>query len=149
MNDQVQGPREFLLFVEAMLQLLTRHLSGGYGHRNGSGWFSRQELLTIIATLVLNAAPAPGHAIQRQRADNSLRLWATLLRVIPEHEGPMIEQSSTRWPVMLRRAFLSGLRYRTRKRWPHNPYPAATYSAKPADRAEVAVALGLPARTKT
>jgi len=47
------------------------------------------------------------------------------LKFIPEYEGATLEQSSRRWPVALRRRFVSALYYRTRKRWPYTPYRAA------------------------
>jgi hypothetical protein len=42
------------------------------------------------------------------------------------------------WPLPLRQAFASALRYRTQKRWPYTPYRATMNSCKQFDYAEVA-----------
>jgi hypothetical protein len=42
----------------------------------------------------------------------------TLLGIISNLEGDAIEHSSHRWPVSLRRRFISARYYRIRKRWP-------------------------------
>jgi hypothetical protein len=135
----------FWLFVEEMLQLLSRSLNCGSGRRSRS--FSRQDMLAIIAALVWNAAPHPDQAVQHRRPCG-LRLWATLLSIIPEREGATIERTSIRWPVTLRRRFLSGLHYRSQKRWPYTPYRAATHLGKPVDRAEMVAVFGLPAKMR-
>jgi hypothetical protein len=67
----------------------------------------------MIAALVLNAAPNPSQSMRRRRGARGLLLWGTLLSVIPEYEGAKLERTSIRWPVALRRRFLSGLYYRT------------------------------------
>jgi len=87
----------------------------------------------MIAALVWNAAPDPHQSVRHRRGPRGLRLWATLLSIIPEYEGATIERTSIRWPVTLRRRFLSGLHYRTQKRWPYTPYRAATHLGKPVE----------------
>lgn len=61
--------------------------------------------------------------------------------VTPLLEGPAIEQSSLRWPVSLRRRFVSALYYRTKKRWPCSPY--GTNLAMRTERREIAAIHGL------
>ena len=98
--------------------------------------FARQDVLAIIGALILNAAPNPNQSVRSRRGTRGMRLWGTLLSVISEHEGTTIEQTSIRWPVALRRRFLCGLYYRTRKRWPYTPYPEVTQLDMPVERSE-------------
>jgi hypothetical protein len=106
-----------------MLQLLTRRLNP-YSPQQTTGAvpFSRQDILQIITALIENAAPSGDRRIRCSRYSRGLILWAALLKVIPEGDGPAIEQSSLRWPVPLRRRLVSALYYRTKKRWPRSPY---------------------------
>src|SRR5579859_8128544 len=120
-----------------MLHLLTRSLNRCSRRNTGADSFSRQDVIAVIAGLVLNVAPNPDRSIQHRRCARGVRLWGTLLSVIPEYEGTTLERSSIRWPLALRRRFLSGLYYRTRKRSPYTPYRSATHLDKPAKRAEV------------
>ena len=115
--------RAFRQFVEDMLQLLTRRLNP-YSPQQTTGAvpFSRQDILQIITALIENAAPSGDRRIRCSRYSRGLILWAALLKVIPEGDGPAIEQSSLRWPVPLRRRLVSALYYRTKKRWPRSPY---------------------------
>jgi hypothetical protein len=85
---------------------------------------THRDILQIIAALILNAAPSSDPSVRSKRYARGLILWATLLKIIPEYEGATLEQSSRRWPVALRRRFVSALYYRTRKRWPYTPYRA-------------------------
>ena len=101
--------RAFRLFVEDMLQLLTRSLNSGSVYQGVVEPFSRQDVLAMITGLILNAAPNPNQTVRHRRRARGLRLWGTLLSVIPESEGARIERTSIRWPVALRRRFLSGL----------------------------------------
>jgi hypothetical protein len=133
--------RAFRQFVEDMLQLLTRCLNPG------SPWqttkpvpFSRQDILQIITALIENAAPSSDPRASRKRYSQGLVLWAALLKRIPEYEGSAIEQSSLRWPVSLRRRFVSARYYRTKKRWPYSPYGASF--GKRIDRREIAAIYG-------
>ena len=84
--------------------------------------FSRQDILQIIAYLVLHAAPSSDRSIRRRRYARGLVLWATLLKMIPDYEGKAMELASRRWPVSLHQRFASALRYRTQRPWPHTPY---------------------------
>jgi hypothetical protein len=70
-----------------------------------------------------------------------------VLSVIPESEGARIERTSIRWPVALRRRFLSGLDYSTRRCWPYPPYREAAHSGRRLERAEVDAAFGLAGRS--
>jgi hypothetical protein len=118
--------RAFRQFVEDMFQVLTRSLNPPSACPSTSAVpVLRRDILQIIAALILNAAPSSGPSARCKRYARGLILWATLLKVIPEYEGITLEQSSRRWPVALRRRFVSALCYRTRKRWPYTPYRAA------------------------
>ena len=113
--------RAFRMFVEDMLEILTCNLTPSSGSKNDAT-FSRQDILQIIAYLVLNAAPSSDRSIGRRRYARGLVLWPTLLKMIPAYEGKAMELASRRWPVSLRQRFASALRYRTQRRWPHTPY---------------------------
>src|ERR1019366_4330004 len=118
--------RAFRQFVEDMFQVLTHSLNSGSAcPRTSSVPILRRDILQIIAALILNAAPSSDPSARSKRYARGLILWATLLKIIPEYQGANLEQSSRRWPVALRRRFVSALYYRTRKRWPYTPYRAA------------------------
>jgi len=133
--------RGFRLFVEEMFDFLSGSLNGCSDRRPAT--FSRQDILEIIAMLIMNAAPVPKETARWRRGARGLRLWPTLLSLIPEYVGATMEKASVRWPLALRRRFLSGLYYRTRKRWPYTPYRAATQIGSPVKRAEIAAVYGL------
>ena len=135
--------RAFRLFVEDVLSLLTRSLNTSTMSWTGTVPFSRQDILQIIAALIANAAPGSDACAQRKHYARGLHLWATLLSIIPEHEGQTIEQASVLWPLALRRRFLSALYYRIRKRWPFPPYRAAKHLGRPVERIELASVYGL------
>ena len=139
---------EFRRFVEEMFELLTQVLepcSGGRPHRADS--FLRQDICDIIAALVLNAASSSNKSTRNGCRTRGLRMWAALLNVIPEYRGHSLEKASLRWPVALRRRFLSGLYHRYRKRWPHTPYRAFTHLGSSVKRSEIAGIFGLADRT--
>ena len=133
--------RAFRLFVEGTYALLTGSLNGCPTRETAT--FSRQDILEIIAGLILDVAPHTKGSARRRRGARSIRLWATLISVIPEYVGAMLEKTSVRWPAALRRRFLSALHYRTRKRWPYTPYRAAAQLGSPVKRAEIANVYGL------
>jgi hypothetical protein len=135
--------RAFRQFVQDMLQLLTRCLTPRPTCRSTGSPFSRQDMLEMIAALILNAVPSSDRSVRCKRYACGLRLWSTLLSIVPDYEGATIEQASARWPVALRRRFLSALYYRIRKRWPFTPYRSAKYFAKPVERTEIASVYGL------
>jgi hypothetical protein len=105
----------------ADVQALSQFCSPSSGSKNDAT-FSRQDILQIIAYLVLNAAPSSDRSIGRRRYARGLVLWPTLLKMIPAYEGKAMELAGRRWPVSLRQRFASALRYRTQRRWPHTPY---------------------------
>jgi hypothetical protein len=139
--------RAFRQFVEDMLQLLTRSLNPDSQRPTTSNvQFSRHDIVQIITALVENAAPSSERRVRSRRYSRGLILWATLLKLLPELEGSSLEQRSVRWPVSLRRRFVSGLYFRTKKRWPYSPY--GPRSGKRIDRREMAAIYGLrPAPT--
>ena len=128
--------RELQLFVEDMFDLLIGSLNGRPDC--GPATFSRQDILEIIAALILNAVPGAKESGRWRRGTRGIRLWATLISVIPEYVGTTIEKTSFRWPAALRRRFLSALHYRTRRRWPYTPYRAAAQVGRLAMRADIA-----------
>jgi hypothetical protein len=128
--------RELQLFVEDMFDLLTGSLNGRPDC--GPATFSRRDILEIIAALILNAVPGAKESGRWRRGTRGIRLWATLISVIPEYVGTTIEKTSFRWPVALRQRFLSALHYRTRRRWPYTPYRAAAQVGRLAMRADIA-----------
>jgi hypothetical protein len=133
--------RAFRKFLEDLLQLLS--------HRLNARWsqdplpFSSQDIAQIVAALILNAAPSSDRSVRAKRYSHGLALWSTLLSIIPEHEGPGLEQASLRWPFALRRRFVSALYYRKRKRWPSHPYCAPKDLARRIERIEIAPVFGL------
>ena len=133
--------RAFRQFVEDMLQLLTRSLNLGSSRPGTSAAFSRHDILQIITALIENAAPSSDRRVRSKRYSRGLVLWATLLNVLPGFEGSSLEQQSLRWPVSLRRRFVSGLYHRTKKRWPYSPY-GASFSER-IDRSEIAAIYSL------
>ena len=139
---------EFRRFVEEMFEFLTQALepcSGSRLHRADS--FLRQDICDIIAALVLNAASGSNESTRSGCGTRGLRMWAALLSVIPEYRGDSLEKASLRWPMALRRRFLSGLYHRYRKRWPYTPYRALTHLGRPVKRSEIAGIFGLANRT--
>jgi hypothetical protein len=133
--------RNFRQFVEDMLQLLTRSLNPGSSRPSSSVASSRRDILQIITALIENAGPSSDRRVRGQRYSRGLILWATLLKILPGYEGSSLEQQSLRWPASLRRRFVSGLYYRTKKRWPYSPY-GASFSER-IDRREIAALYGL------
>jgi hypothetical protein len=93
----------FRLFVEGMFDLLTGSLNGCSDR--GSATFSRQDVLEIIAGLILNAASHAKEPARWRRGAHGIRLWATLIRIIPEYVGTMLKKTTVRWPGALRRRF--------------------------------------------
>jgi hypothetical protein len=83
---------------------------------------SRQNMIRLIADLVLNAAPSSNPRLSHARYRQSLKSWETLLNTIPRSEGEIIEQASLTWPVALRRRLASALLRQQRKYWPHSPF---------------------------
>jgi hypothetical protein len=129
------------LFFEEMFERLTTYLSR---RPDGSfGGFSRQDIVEIIAALILNAAPHRNRRIHNQHRARGVRLWSTLLSAIPESAAPTMERASLKWPAALRRRFLSGLQDRRRKRWPYTPYRSAIECSRRLKRDDLAVAYGL------
>ena len=131
----------FRLFVEEMFDLLTASLNGRSGRWPAT--FSRRDVLEIVASLILNAAPRGKKSARWPRRGSGTHLWATVVDLIPEYVGTVIEKNSIRWPAALRRGFLSGLHYRTRKRSPCTPYRSTAQLGKPAERAKIAKIYGL------
>jgi hypothetical protein len=73
------------------------------------------------------------------------RLHAQRVPIEAANEVARTERTSIRWPVALRRRFLSGLSYSTRKCWPYTPYWAAAHAGRRLERAEFDAASGWPA----
>ena len=114
--------RAFRQFVEDMFQLLTRSLNPWDAWIRSEVPFLRKDVLQIVTALVENAAPSADRRIRCRRYSQGLVLWATLLGTISDTGGEALEQSSLRWPVSLRRRFVSALYRRKGKRWPCSPY---------------------------
>ena len=68
-----------------------------------------QNMVRLIADLVLNSSPSSDPRQSRVRFRQSLKLWETLLCTLPRSEGETIEQACLTWPVALRRRFASTL----------------------------------------
>ena len=115
--------RAFRLFVEEMFDVLAAGLNGRSDRRPAT--FSRRDVLEIVASLILNAAPRGKKIARWPRRGSGTLLWATVVSLIPAYAGAVIEENSSRWPAELRRAFFSGLHARTRKRSPYTPYRSA------------------------
>jgi hypothetical protein len=133
--------KAFRQFIEDLLLLLTRRLMPA--GPKGPALFDRQDIVHIITTLILNAAPNANQSVRSKHYKQGLILWATLLSLISPHEGADIEQASVRWPLALRRRFLSALHSRTRKRWPFNPYQLSRNIGKRISRSDIAFVYGI------
>lgn len=134
--------KAFRQFVEDMLQLLTHSLnSESPWQPAGPVRFSRQDVVQIITALIENAAPSADKRTRCRRYSRGLVLWATLLGLASELEGHALEQSSRRWPLSLRRRFVSAKYHRIKKRWPYSPY-GSSYSRR-IERREIAAIYGL------
>ena len=141
--------RSFRLFVEEMLEILTRNLNPcSEPHDLSPVVFPRQDIVQIITQLILNAAPSSDQFVRRKRYARGLVLWATLLKMMSEYEAKAIEQASMRWPLPLRQRFASARRYRTQRRWPYTPYRVTMNSCKQFDYDEVAAVYGLSPRPR-
>ena len=134
--------RAFLMFFEDIFRLLTP-IPNYRTCKNAGNCLSKHDVVAMISALVFNAAPSPNPPLQRLHRTRGVRLWGMLLSMISEHDGTAIERSSIRWPVILRRRFVSALSYRKRKRWPYSPYRAETFLSKPVERSKIAVEFGL------
>jgi hypothetical protein len=131
---------EFRLFVEEMFDVLAHSLNGSSNRRTT---FSRLEILGIIATLILDAAPCGNKFASRSPGTQGKHLWATLVSLIPAYLGVAIEKQCLRWPAPLRRGYLSGLHYRKGKRWPSTPYRDPAVPHRPTVGADIARLYGL------
>jgi hypothetical protein len=145
--------RSFRRFVHDLLEILNLTLNSRSFQRGsfkgGTAPIPRWDLLRIITELVLNAAPTSDARQRRSRYARGLVLWATLLKVITEHDAGTIERASQHWPVPLRERYLSALYHRTRKRWPYSPFEGHSLSTQFKCREVAAVydlsaAIGLP-----
>jgi hypothetical protein len=125
---------EFRRFVDDMLQLLSRTLSQPSASKSDFRCspmnVPRKDILAIISELIRHAAPSSDARLRRSLNSRSAYLWSTLLDLIPDREGQALEQTSRYWPLALRRRFASGLKDRTKKRWPYTPYGRSQLSKR-------------------
>lgn len=134
--------QEFRQFIEDLMTMLTSSLNSA---RTGERiLFPRQDIIRIVAALILNAAPSPDPSTRGRRYQRGLSLWSCLLSVIPQRTGDQFEEACLRWPLALRRRFAAALRYRTQKRWPFSPYRASKDKERRIERGEIAAVYGLP-----
>lgn len=123
--------RAFRRFVDDLLELLLGYcdpvLMPHKNPHNGSTLPSREQLLAIIVNLIANAAPSPDARCRSLRHRSSLKLWATLLNLIPGVAGQLLQEASQFWPMPLQRRFNSALRVQKQKRWPHSPFPGPIF----------------------
>ena len=126
--------QSFRSFVHDLLRILTLTLRPRSFEPNVRGssttLLARKDLLQIIAELVLNAAPTSDIQRRRSRCARGRVLWTALLRVIPEHEAAEIERASQKWPLALRRRFVSALYHSKRRRWPCSPFEGHALSLR-------------------
>ena len=122
--------RNFRKFVDDMLQLLVSYADPKViSHETPPGIAMHQhraQLFILIADLISNAAPSSDVRRRRFRQSRSLKLWTTLLALIPDFAGTDLEKASQLWPVPLRRRFNSALRIRKQRRWPYTPFRRQT-----------------------
>jgi hypothetical protein len=139
--------RAFRRFVEDLLQLLSHRFKPAWSSSSAS--FCRQDIVQMVNALILNAAPASDRAIAQKRRMHGLTLWTTLLSIIPQDEGPVLERASLHWPLTLRRRFASALHERRRKRWPFSPYSTWKELEKPVHRTAIAAVYSLNTKIST
>jgi TniQ len=117
-------------FVDDMLQLLI-----SYAHpesiprevlQNHSMYPPRAHLFGLVAELISSAAPSSNVRCRRLRRARSLKLWTTILRLIPDAAGPSLEKTSQLWPVPMQRRFQSVLQIQRQRRWPYAPFQGRT-----------------------
>jgi hypothetical protein len=118
--------RAFRTFVEDMLKLLVTYADPRVlSHETPSDISMHQhraQLFALIADLISNAALTSDVRCRRFRQSRSLKLWTTLLALIPDFAGRSLEKTSQHWPVPLQRRFNSALRIQKQRRWPYTPF---------------------------
>jgi hypothetical protein len=122
--------RAFRTFVDDLLQLLIRYsdpvLTPHKLSREGKTPPPQEALSAVIANLIANAAPSPDARCRSLRHRSSVKLWTTLLTLIPAFAGQSLQEESRFWPMPLQRRFHSALRAQKQKRWPHSPFSGDT-----------------------
>ena len=80
--------RAFRQLVEDLLRLWTGSLSArSVGPTTGAVLFSRPDIHPVIAALIWNVVPSSAQSLRRRRYTRGLRLWSTLLKIVPEYEA--------------------------------------------------------------
>lgn len=119
--------REFRRFVDDMLELLIlysrpRARMQQLIDHGSSVLLPRHHLFALIAELISSAAPSSDARWRRSRYLRSLKLWATVLVLIPRNEGERLQRASRMWPMPLRRRFESALLHQARKSRAYTPF---------------------------
>jgi hypothetical protein len=127
---KIDSHHSYRRFVDDMLQLLI-----SYAHpesiprevlQNHSMYPPRAHLFGLIAELISSAARSSNVRCRRLRRVRSLKLWTTILRLIPDAAGPSLEKTSQLWPVPMQRRFQSALQIQRQRRWPYAPFQGRT-----------------------
>jgi hypothetical protein len=133
----------FRPFVEDMRKRLTRRLNpGSPWQTTGRLCLSRRDLLPILTARIENVAPRADQRTRGRLDSRGLVLWATRWGILSDLAGDVIEPARRRWPVSLRRRFISARYSRIRKRWPYSPY-GTTFGGR-IDGGEIAAIDRLP-----
>jgi hypothetical protein len=118
--------RAFRRFVDDMLQLLVSYADPKVISHETPPVIAmlqhRAQMFALIVDLISNAASSSDARCRRFRQSQSLKLWTTLLALIPEFAGLALEKASQRWPVPLQRRFSAALRSQKQRRWPYTPF---------------------------
>jgi hypothetical protein len=113
-------------FVDDLFQLLAWYPSPGLSPRSTDPrdlhFAFRKDILAIIATLVVNAAPATEQHGTSTQFREGLTLWLRVLGLLSRREAEWIEAASELWPSALRQRLNSALRQHERSRSRSSPF---------------------------
>jgi hypothetical protein len=104
---------QFRCFVDDLFQLLAWYPSPGLSPRSTDPrnlhFAFRQDILGIIAALVVNAAPASEQHETSIKFREGLALWLRVLGLLSRREAEWIDAASELWPSALRQRLNSAL----------------------------------------
>ncbi|MDX6462769.1 MAG: hypothetical protein QOJ51_153 [Acidobacteriaceae bacterium] len=117
---------QFRRFVDDLLRLLAWYpspdLSPRFKDPRNLHLPFRTEILTIVAALVVNAAPASKPNGRNIKFREGLTLWLRVLALLSQREAELIETASELWPPALRRRLNSALDQHKRSRSRSSPF---------------------------
>ena len=138
-NPVLLGPTtgiQFRHFVDDMLQLFSNYprpprfsepLTLQYLEScRAPAAMAIQERLTTISKLICNASESSSNAGPSRRHEN-LSLWASMLCLLSNRDGEILERRISLWPKALQQDFASALLWHTHQRWPDPPFSGRSF----------------------